>query len=216
MATTLETAEEQARAPRQVALGAPALAGLLLLAALLPLALGYWLTRPPGEGSPEVTFVRDMSAHHEQAVEMALIIRDRSEDELLRTFTGDIAFTQQSQIGRMAGWLEVWGVPYAGAEPPMGGMAEMMGMAPQAEVNALRDLPLPEAEVRFLQLMTTHHEGGVQMAEELLAGRARPEVARLAQAIVRGQQGEIAFMRELLAARGAEPPPPLQPMDHGH
>jgi uncharacterized protein (DUF305 family) len=212
MATTIEGVSE----PRRLSLGVPALAGLLLLAALLPLAAGYWLTRPPGPDSAEVRFARDMSAHHEQAVEMALIIRDRSADEVLRTFAGDIVYTQQSQIGRMAGWLEVWGQPYAGAAAPMDGMGQMMGMAAQAEVNALRDLPLAEAEVRFLQLMTSHHEGGVHMAEEVLAARPRPEVARLAQAVVRGQQSEIGLMAELLAERGAEPPPPLQPMDHDH
>jgi len=212
MDTTLETV----RAPRRVSLSVPALAGLLLAAALLPLALGYWLTRPPGEGSAEVRFARDMVAHHEQAVEMALIIRDRTADEVLRTFADDIIFTQQSQIGQMTGWLEVWGVPYAGADPPMDGMSQMMGMAVQSDVNALRDLPPAEAEVRFLQLMTTHHEGALIMADEVLAARPRPEVARIAQAVVRGQQAEIGFMRELLTMRGAEPPAPLRPINHDH
>lgn len=218
MSNMIEIAEEPRAAsePRRVSLSLPTLAGLLLLAALLPLALGYWLTRPPGPDSAEVTFIRDMSAHHEQAVEMALIIRDRTADEVLRTFATDVAFTQQSQLGRMAGWLELWGLPYASAEPAMGGMGQMMGMAAQSEVNALRELPLAEAEVRFLQLMTSHHEGGVMMAEQVLAARPRPEVARLAEGIVRGQQGEIELMRELLALRGAEPPAPLQPIDHGH
>lgn len=214
MEVSLSTAAEPE--PRRLSLSLPALLGLLLLAALLPLALGFWLTRPPGAGSPEVDFARDMSAHHEQAVEMALIIRDRTSDEVLRTFADDIILTQQNQIGRMAGWLEVWGQPFAGPEPAMGGMGLMMGMAPQAEVNALRELPIEQAEVRFLQLMTSHHEGGVLMAEEVLVTNPRPEVARLAESIVRGQQAEIGLMREMLALRGAEPPAPLQPMDHGH
>jgi uncharacterized protein (DUF305 family) len=199
---------------RRVSLGLPALLGLLLAAAVLPLGLGLWLARPPGEGSPEVRFARDMSAHHSQAVAMALIMRDRSQDATLRTFAGDIVLTQQSQIGQMAGWLEVWGRPLAGDGAPMDGMGQMMGMAAQTEVNALGELPLAEAEVRFLQLMTSHHQGGVLMAEEALTQRLRPEVRRLAEAVVRGQNSEIAFITELLALRGAAPPAPLQPMEH--
>lgn len=157
-----------------------------------------------------------MIAHHEQAVEMALIIRDRSEDEILLIFATDIILTQQSQIGRMAGWLEAWGRPFAGAAVPMGGMGPLMGMAPQAKVNALRTLPVDQAEVRFLQLMISHHEGGVMMAEQVLATRPLPAVARLAEAVVRGQQGEIGLMGELLTLRGAAPPPPLAPIEHAH
>jgi uncharacterized protein (DUF305 family) len=190
-------------------------AGALALALVAALA-ALWLGRAPGEGSAEVVFVRDMLAHHEQAVEMALLIRDRSADPDLRALATDILLGQQSQIGRMAGWLEQWGRPYAGAEAPMGGMGQMMGMAGQAGVNALGTLPVAEAEVQFLQLMITHHQGAVFMAEDLLAGRARPEVARLAEGVLRGQAAEIGLMEELLARRGAEPPAPLQRMDHSH
>jgi uncharacterized protein (DUF305 family) len=188
----------------------------LLAVALLAALAALWLGRPPGEGSAEARFVRDMITHHEQAVEMALFIRDRTTDETLRAFATDIILTQQGQIGRMSGWLEVWGLPFAGVDDGMAGMREMMGMAAQGDVNALATLPLPEAEVRFLQLMTTHHEGALFMAEDVLAANPTPEVARLAEAVLRGQQGEIGLMRELLALRGAEPPAPLQRMGHGH
>src|SRR5687768_5655812 len=78
-------------------------ASLLLLAALL-LALLLWRTQPPSESSPEVTFARDMIAHHQQAVEMSLILRDRTTDEALGRFALDILLTQQGQAGQMQGW----------------------------------------------------------------------------------------------------------------
>lgn len=195
-------------------IGVPVAVGLALATALLALAIGWALTRAPGEGSPEVTFARDMSAHHEQAVAMALILRERSDDAVLRAITNDIILTQQSQIGQMAGWLEAWGLPRSGSGPAMGGMAEMMGMASQADVNALETLPIAEAEVQFLQLMIRHHQGGVFMADDALIHAARPEVIRLAQSIVNAQQAEITLMRELLAQRGAQPLPDLQRMTH--
>jgi hypothetical protein len=132
---------------------APPLIWLLLALAAIALVGGVlflWnANAAPAEASPEVTFARDMSAHHNQAVEMALILRDRTEDPDLRLFALDIMLTQQAQIGQMQGWLSVWQRPLQGAEAPMAGHGVMMGMATQAEVNELRELPVAEAETRF-------------------------------------------------------------------
>lgn len=173
---------------------------------LLLLALAvFWLARgrAPAEGSPEATFARDMAAHHAQAVEMALIIRDRSADEELRRFALDIVLTQQTQIGQMQGWLAAWGLPISGPQPPMNGHGEMMGLATQSQVNELRTLPEPEAKAAFLQLMIAHHQGGIAMAQAALSQTNRPEIVRLARAIVAGQQSELAYMQSLLKAAGS-------------
>lgn len=180
----------------------PALA-LLLLVLLAGVLFLWWMAQPPGEGSAEVTFARDMSAHHAQAVEMALILQARTEDVDLRLFAQDLLLTQQAQIGQMQGWLQSWQRPLTGNGPPMAGNGADMGMASRAEVQALHDLPTAEAETRFLQLMVRHHLGGLHMAEAVLAADPRPEVARLAQAMIDGQQGEVVYMEELLAQRGA-------------
>ena len=192
--------------------------------ALVTLAVGaiviaaLWLTMPrtPAEGSPEVVFARDMAAHHAQAVEMALIIRDRSADDELRQFALDMTLTQQAQIGQMQGWLAAWSQPLSSVQPPMNGQGEMMGMATQQQVNDLRTLPAGQAEVVFLQLMIRHHQGGVAMAEDVLRQTRRPEVVRLATAIVQGQQSEIAYMEQLLKQRGAAPLAPLPQMNMEH
>jgi uncharacterized protein (DUF305 family) len=50
--------------------------------------------------------------------------------------------------------------------------------------------------------MIRHHEGGLQMAQDVLAGSHRPEVVRLARSIIEGQTAEVAYMRSLLTQRG--------------
>ena len=189
----------------------PAMALLLLVTTSL-LAVLLWMQRLPTEGSPEVTFARDMTAHHQQAVEMAFILRERSLDEELRRFALDILLTQQAQIGQMQGWLAAWGQLLSGPQPVMGGHSGMMGMASQEQVNELQTLPVAEAETAFLQLMIRHHQGGVIMAQEALRQSDRPEVVRLATAIVNGQQSEIDYMQGLLEQREAALPEPLEPM----
>ncbi|MBK8045759.1 MAG: DUF305 domain-containing protein [Anaerolineales bacterium] len=195
-------------APVRERAAAPPAIWLLIALAMLAFVGGVlllWNTNStPAEGSSEVIFARDMTAHHHQAVEMALILRDRTADPDLRLFALDIMLTQQAQIGQMQGWLSVWQRPLAGATAPMAGHGAMMGMATQAEVNELRELPPVEAERRFLELMIRHHEGGLQMAQDVLAASHRPEVVRLARSIIEGQAAEVAYMRSLLAQRGIE------------
>lgn len=176
-------------------------------------ALWLAVPRTPAEGSPEVVFARDMAVHHAQVVEMALIIRDRSADDELRQFALDIMLTQQAQIGQMQGWLAAWSQPLSSERQPMNGQGEMMGMATQQQVNDLRAQPAAQAEVLFLQLMIRHHQGGVAMAQGALLQTNRPEVVRLATAIVQGQQSEIVYMQELLKRRGAAPLAPLPQMN---
>ncbi len=67
----------------------------------------------------DIGFARDMAAHHAQAVDMAERIRSRTADPRLRSLATDIVLTQQAQIGRMQGWLELWGEPLTSTAPPM-------------------------------------------------------------------------------------------------
>jgi uncharacterized protein (DUF305 family) len=153
----------------------------------------------PAEEGADARFARAMAMHHEQAVEMALTIRDRSADSTLRRLALDIMLTQQAQIGQMRGWLETWHLSVAGSGPPMSGThsPEHMGMATRPQMDSLTALPLGDAERLFLRLMIRHHQGGLAMAEEVLGATARPEVRRLATAIVASQRGEIAYMDDL-------------------
>jgi uncharacterized protein (DUF305 family) len=186
---------------------------------LFGLALFLWLSgRPPGEGSAEAGFARDMSEHHAQAVQMAEVVQRRTEDEEIRVLATDILLTQQNQIGRMQGWLAAWGLPLTGSEPAMAWMgmpAEglMPGMAAPQEVQELSELPPEEADVRFLQLMIPHHKAAVPMAEAVLEETDRPEVEQLAEAIAASQQVEIRYMQDLLQERGAEAPAARDDMD---
>ncbi|MER5933207.1 DUF305 domain-containing protein [Streptomyces sp. NPDC002054] len=109
------------------ALGAVVLALLLAAAATVATASG---SSDSGDSRPEATsadagFARDMSVHHQQAVEMSFIVRDRTKDEGIRNLAYDIANTQANQRGMMLGWLDMWGLPkVAPGQEPMAWMAE--------------------------------------------------------------------------------------------
>ena len=202
-----------------------ALLALLAVLALLAAALGgYWLGRNtnPATDSVDVGFARDMSLHHEQAVRMAALIYDRSDDPAIRSLAFDILTTQQGQIGIMSGWLDAWGLPWTSAGPRMAWMGMpteglMPGMATTEQLDALRAADGEAADVLFLQLMIPHHQGGVAMATDAAARAEREPVRLMAASMVEAQTLEVAYMTELLQAKGGALPTGASPAtDPGH
>ena len=196
----------------------------LAAAVVLLLALSFWLYRSgqqPGDDSAEAGFARDMSVHHAQAVEMAEIVRDKTDSEEVRLMAADMALTQQGQIGRMQGWLESWNLSPTGAEPAMSWMGHptedrMPGMASPKEIERLQNASPEEADKLFFRLMIPHHQAAVPMAEAAMERSDRPEVDNLAGAIVATQEGEIKLMREMLEERGADAPSAAHDDGHSH
>lgn len=164
----------------------------------------------PGEGSVDVGFARDMATHHAQAVELAELLRDRSDDEGLRRIATDIALTQQAQIGQMRGWLDVWERPPTSVDPPMAWMGHdhgpgravpMPGMASDDEIAALTAARGAEAERLFLELMIRHHQGGVDMAAYAADHAGEGVVRTLARGMAEAQAVEIAQLQDILETR---------------
>ncbi|TMU93492.1 DUF305 domain-containing protein [Streptomyces sp. DASNCL29] len=226
------------RASRQ-----PLVAGIAAALALLTLVAVavLWLTSDRSEGSTETGtpkdtsaeagFARDMSVHHQQAVEMSFIVRDRTSDDEVRRLAFDIASTQATQAGMLQGWLDMWGLDKTSEDPPMTWMKHMSsddmegmdhgsmtgmgstykphdgslmpGMATNSQLDALRKAKGKAAEVLYLKLMTAHHKGGVEMAKGAVELVKDSTEKHLAQTMVQGQQSEIQLMADMLTARGA-------------
>ncbi|WP_040788926.1 DUF305 domain-containing protein [Nocardia paucivorans] len=204
---------------------------LLILAAIGLLVLGFaagalvWAgtdgTPAPAPGPVDIGFNQDMSAHHAQAVEMAGVALVRSTDPDVRRLAYDILTTQQSQLGRMQGWLQLWGAPARGADGYMGWMtghdhgahtghgavSAMPGMADTEELAALRRAEGRALDVLFLQLMLRHHQGGLPMLEYAAEHAETAVVRGLAEKMTTTQQGESRLITDMLAARGAGPLP---------
>ncbi|MFJ8346405.1 DUF305 domain-containing protein [Streptomyces sp. NPDC094153] len=170
----------------------------------------------PAAESADAGFARDMAVHHQQAVEMSFVVRDRTTDTEVRRLAYDMAQTQANQRGMLLGWLDLWEIPKVSSKPPMawmgmGGMpagedgALMPGMATNTEMRELGELDGRQAEVFYLQLMTDHHKGGVHMAEGCAARCTVGVEKRLARGMVASQRSELRLMADMLKERDAAP-----------
>lgn len=166
-------------------------------------AVGYFIAtdRPPSAGSVDVGFYRDMTMHHDQAVQMALIQLANGENPTVRGFAQEVIIFQRWEMGRMYEQLEEWGAT-APSDTAMEWMGmpvparSMPGMATDAQLAELRAARGAEADALFLQLMAEHHRGGAHMATYAAENADDPGVRELARVMARNQSIEIAEYRD--------------------
>jgi uncharacterized protein (DUF305 family) len=195
-----------ARRPR---FGLGVLAGVLVFGLIVGLAVGFLgpRLRTPGDDSAEAGFLRDMSTHHAQAVEMSMIAHANSTNQAVVTLAGDIALTQHGQINYMQAWLRDWHLSPTSSQAPMAWMPDsagsvvnglMPGMATPEQLAALRNATGNQLDVQYLTLMRQHHLGGIHMAQEILKLSHNDDVTWLAHTMVTSQQGEITLIDNML------------------
>jgi uncharacterized protein (DUF305 family) len=106
----------------------------------------------------------------------------------------DILATQQDEIDEMKEWRAEW---FGSSEIDPNGAAALglteseMGM--QHDAGALRDST--DVDTDFAQMMITHHQGAIQMAELAEDNAEHDELKGLAAAIIAAQEREIDVMR---------------------
>jgi uncharacterized protein (DUF305 family) len=189
---------------------------LSLAVAFLVGAVGYLIgvrtTESEGDLSAiDVGFLQDMLDHHDQAVELALLELANGEDPTARDFAQETIIFQRREIGIMERLLEEHGET-RGAIPRdvMGWMsmttplAEMQGMASDAEIEELRQARGAEADRLFLQLMREHHQGGTHMADYAAGLGSNERVRELARQIAEYQRIEVREYTQLMQRLGFE------------
>ena len=151
----------------------------------------------------DVTFAQQMIPHHEQAVEMAQMAQGRASSEEVLSLAEDIEAAQGPEIDTLQGWLETWGeeVPASGMEH--GDMGHdsggtMSGMMDEEQMSGLMAASGADWDQMFLEMMTEHHEGAIEMAEVEVDQGENPDAVALAEKIISDQQAEITQMQQLL------------------
>ena len=157
----------------------------------------------------DVSFMQGMIAHHQQAVDMAVLVKDRTNREEIVTIAGRIEASQADEIKFMQTWLGDRGKS-ATLSGPHAHHAHMMmaGMASPDQMAALAAANGVEFDKLFLELMIAHHEGAIEMVEDLLdqpGSASDPVLFNFASDIKNDQQSEIDRMDAILASLSPDP-----------
>jgi uncharacterized protein (DUF305 family) len=121
---------------------------------------------------------------------LAKLVDSHTKRPQLRTLADSIVVSQGQEVTLMQGWLKRWGKPATPAGTDHGAM-HMPGMMSEAQMRQLTVIKNQDFDLAFLNVMTTHHQGAIEMANTELRDGSLPEVKQLAQQIVDVQQGEI-------------------------
>jgi uncharacterized protein (DUF305 family) len=156
----------------------------------------------PEHTEADTAFVQHMIVHHQQALEMAGLVADRSGRDDLPTMAERIVESQESEIALMEKWLADRGEdPPDPADPVHADHELMPGMATSAQLADLEAARGPAFDALFLDLMLAHHQGALTMVEDLYAsgGGLEPAADRLAREVEADQSIEIGRMQDLRA-----------------
>lgn len=152
----------------------------------------------------DVMFAQMMIPHHQQAVELAAMVPDRSTNPEVIALAAKIAGEQQPEINTMKALLLQWDVDpnEMSHESGHAGMA-MAGMVDDATMVRLDSLKGASFDMLWLQSMISHHEGAIAMAKAEIADGESADMTTLAGSIVTAQQAEIDQMKQMLIGLGA-------------
>jgi uncharacterized protein (DUF305 family) len=188
-----ESEPEGAPPPRVVQPGAPGQSGRTLspqeLASL----------SAPRHTAADTAFFQRMIPHHEQALQMAALVKERTSNPDLPLFAERIAIAQRDEITLMQRWLTNRGERVAAEHA---GHEMMPGMLTEQELAQLTDARGVAFDRLFLEFMIRHHEGALAMVQQLAEGGGgiEPESDRFARDVRIDQSIEIRRMRDMLAA----------------
>jgi uncharacterized protein (DUF305 family) len=134
-------------------------------------------------------FASAMIPHHESAVDMAEIAREKSSRPEIKQLAVAIVTTQNAEIEQLTALDQ--DLTDAGVEAGDLGVTEHeMGM--DDDPSMLEDAKPFDRE--FIDMMIAHHQGAIRMARAELDDGEKPELRELAEAIADAQAKEIDEM----------------------
>ena len=176
---------------------------LVVAIAFLAGVVGWTASRKTSDplSSTDVGFMQDMGYHHDQAVQMALMLLGKDDvSPTLKSFATEILLDQRYEQGMFNAILDRYGYSADAKDEVMGWMGEpiprddMPGLATDAQLAELQKAKGRDAEALWIALMTQHHLGGLHMADWEARHGKDATTRNLAHAEVVNQRSEIIDM----------------------
>jgi uncharacterized protein (DUF305 family) len=151
-------------------------------------------------GAAERGFLEAMVPHHESAIEMANIARERAEAPEIKKLADAILSAQEREIEQMRNLHQrLYGSalkPNEAGHEALGLSAQEAGMGHGEDTMKMLQAADP-FDRAFVDEMVPHHRGAIKMAEAVLPKTKDPELKKLAQSIIEAQEREIEEMNAL-------------------
>ncbi|MGV0625708.1 DUF305 domain-containing protein [Mycolicibacter minnesotensis] len=146
----------------------------------------------------DVTFLEHMVIHHQQALELTVMVPGQSMNRDLVMLADQVAAQQRTELQGCQAQLLQWEAP--GERFADEDVAAIPGMVDKATLDRLRGLRGPEFDRLWLQSMIAHHRGAITMAQNEIEHGESPEAISIAHSLISFAQAEIDQMNKMLEA----------------
>jgi len=146
--------------------GGGGLALVCLLAALALIGrLGWEWPWMGGDRETDQIYMRHMTTHHLQGIELASLGEQRATDPHLRALARLMVASQVGEVKIFKGWWRSW---FALPMPDCSARerADMPGYLTSEQMQQAQSASPNQFDRTFIQLMTAHHAGAVKMADQ--------------------------------------------------
>ena len=164
----------------------------------------------------DVDFLQGMIVHHEQAIVMSEMADERTNNKSILDLAKRIDASQKDEINFMESWLKdrdefkkvVDEHHHNHHDHNMHNHIDMVGMATPKQLNDLSNSDSTSFDRLFLKLMINHHDGALEMVEELKkypGNTYDPILNEFVSDLINDQGVEIERMNTLLTSLSDDP-----------
>ena len=162
----------------------------------------------------DVNFLKGMVIHHKQALFMSRLAKKRTNNKTIIDLANRIDVSQEDEINFMESWLKSREEIMPKMPHDHSAHMEMAGMATPLQLKSLENSESTDFDRLFLQLMIAHHDGALEMVEELkkYPGSANdPLLSEFVSDLVNDQGVEIERMNTIAVNLSDDPRSGLTP-----
>ncbi|MDA0949170.1 MAG: DUF305 domain-containing protein [Proteobacteria bacterium] len=162
----------------------------------------------------DVNFLKGMVVHHQQALFMSRLAKKRTNNKTIIDLANRIDVSQEDEINFMESWLKSREEIMPKMPHDHSANMEMAGMATPLQLKSLENSESTDFDRLFLQLMIAHHDGALEMVEELkkYPGSANdPLLSEFVSDLVNDQGVEIERMNTIAVNLSDDPRSGLTP-----
>ncbi|MFI6097081.1 DUF305 domain-containing protein [Lentzea sp. NPDC051213] len=147
----------------------------------------------------DVMFAQMMVAHLEQGIDLSQVAMAKGSKPKVKELAGAVDVTQREELTMLKSWLKLWGKPETPSSDPNVHAAH--GGLPLLDAKVISDIKEKngaEFDLTYLNLMTGHQGGAVEMARAMAKDGSNPEAVAYAERVTNTRQGQIAQMLGLI------------------
>ena len=162
----------------------------------------------------DINFLQGMIMHHRQAILMSKLAKNRTNNKTILDLADRINFSQVDEIDFMEAWLKSKNKLQSESKDNHHLHIKMSGMANETQLKKLKNSIATDFDRLFLQLMIAHHDGALEMVDDLkkYPGSAYdPLLNEFVSDLVNDQAVEIERMNSIAVNLSDDPRAGLSP-----